>query len=393
VAAKGGKRGAWILAALLLTASAARAQFRDEFCGPNLPLDPDGINGWSFFAGDGDAAMDFRQEDGFASIFVDSTRDTRNVWWALIKRRVSRDLDLAKLTEPGWELRISARVRVSRAPRRINLHLNTQKTTDFHSHLMEFDIPEAGVWTAVSMTTRDFEAIPGDTVNGQLALMDWGIGRYRVDVDDFRVDVVDTATAGPDVREAVPYHPPMADPKKFSHDLPALEEAVVDSAFPEVNFKDWSALEESGPVRTLSVGGTQLTILRWDFGESAGKTAAGPGLLELTAQSVEALAEKLKDFGEIRVVEILGGDGAWKRETVTWAGFCKGGDPYDVLNSQMIIDGEVRPERGEKTYFTISRPVLQRLLDGRTHGLALRSLGAIQASFFAGARLLFNLEN
>jgi hypothetical protein len=47
---------------------------------------------------------------------------------------------------------------------------------------------------------------------------------------------------------------------------------------------------------------------------------------------------------------------------------------------------------------TISRPVLQRLLDGRTNGIALKPLGAIVASFFASehengrlaARLLFN---
>jgi hypothetical protein len=55
---------------------------------------------------------------------------------------------------------------------------------------------------------------------------------------------------------------------------------------------------------------------------------------------------------------------------------------------------------GAKTYFTISRPVLQRLLDGRTRGLALRPLGAMMASFYAlehnagqhAARLLFDVK-
>jgi hypothetical protein len=44
----------------------------------------------------------------------------------------------------------------------------------------------------------------------------------------------------------------------------------------------------------------------------------------------------------------------------------------------------------------ISRPVLQRLLDGRTLGLAVTPLGPIAASFRCcgtdAPRLLFNLE-
>jgi hypothetical protein len=66
----------------------------------------------------------------------------------------------------------------------------------------------------------------------------------------------------------------------------------------------------------------------------------------------------------------------------------------------MIIDVDVAEEQGAKTWITLSRPVLQRLLDGKTHGLALRPLGAINASFYAtenqiegySARLLFNLQ-
>lgn len=394
------KHGAVLLAAGLLLAAAAEAQFRDEFNGPILPLDPSGENGWAFFTGDGTAVMDFRQAAGYASIFVDASQDTRNVWWALIKRRVSQDLDLRRLAEPGYELRISARVRVSRAPRRINLHLNTQKTTDFHSHLMEFDIPDAEVWTSVSMTTRNFEAVPGDTVSCQLALMDWGLGKYRADVDDFRVDVVNVPTAGPDDGVAVPYHPLVPDPKTFTHALPAARDATVDIGFPQMNFESWSIRDGAGTTRMLSVGGTQLAVLRWDFKDLAGKKASGAGLLELTTQAVEGPAAKLKDSGEIRIVEILGGDAAWDRKTVTWMSFLQGRESDDVLNSQMIIDGEARPGRGEKTYFTISRPVLQRLIDGRTLGLAVRPLGAIHASFFArddavglsGARLLFDLE-
>jgi len=66
----------------------------------------------------------------------------------------------------------------------------------------------------------------------------------------------------------------------------------------------------------------------------------------------------------------------------------------------MIIDSEVAPARSGRTLITISQPVLQRLFDGRTRGLAIRPLGAIVASLLArenaggksAARLLFNVE-
>ena len=214
-AASSSERSLLLFAALVLGAPLA-AQFRDDFDGPVLAKDPAGANGWGFVTGEGRAVMDFVQGPGFATITVDATKDRRNVWWAFIIRRVSGALDLALLEKPGHELRIEARIRTDHAPRRVNLHLNTQKTTDFHSHLMEYDLAEAGTWYTISMTTRGFEAGPGDTVNAQMALMDWGLGRYRVDVDYFKVDVVDAAKAGPDLGAPIPYHPPVADPASFA---------------------------------------------------------------------------------------------------------------------------------------------------------------------------------
>jgi hypothetical protein len=66
----------------------------------------------------------------------------------------------------------------------------------------------------------------------------------------------------------------------------------------------------------------------------------------------------------------------------------------------MIIDVDVAAGRGGKTLATISRPVLDRLLSGRTLGIALRPLGAVSASFYAmenqggrfAARLYFDLQ-
>jgi hypothetical protein len=104
--------------------------------------------------------------------------------------------------------------------------------------------------------------------------------------------------------------------------------------------------------------------------------------------------------GLLRVVEILGGDPDWTGATVTLRSFTAGRPLGAVLNPQMIIDVPVTGRRGGRTLVTISEPVLQRLVDGRARGLALRPLGAISAAFFtrgyfdgvAAARLYFNLE-
>jgi hypothetical protein len=382
-----------------LLSSSAPAQFLDDFNGP-LKKDPDGVSGWAYFTGEGRAVIDFVQGPGYVSILVDATADRRGVWWALIKHKVSDRMDLALLKKPGYALRIEARIRVSHAPRRVNLHLNTQKTTDFHSHLMEFDIPDTTNWHTISMTTQGFQAEPGDTINGQMALMDWGLGKYRVDVDYFRVDVVDTAVAGPDKGEPVPYHPPTADPKSFACEVRAAADSTIDLDNPDVNLNNWYVLDAWKRANVVTAGGTRLVILRFDFGGVAGKKAAGGGLLELTTRSLERAADERPDFGLIRVVEITGGDTGWDQKTVTFKSLCQGKPADDVLVPQMIIDWPVTEGDGGKTYLTISRPVLQRLIDGRTLGIAIKPLGAINASFYAteegggksSARLLFNLE-
>lgn len=377
----------------------AGSGFRDDFNEPKLLKDPDGIRGWSFFSGEGNAAMDFRQGDGYASIFIDATKDRRNVWWALIKHRVSDGMNLAPLRDPRYELRIEARVRSSHAPRRINLHLNTQRTTDFHSHLMEFDLPEPNEWRIISMTTRNFEAGPGDSVNAQLALMDWGLGKFRLDVDYIKVDIVDVERAGPDLGEPIPYHPPVADPCAFAQKIAVAQDGLIDPENPDVNLSGWKVCESGTDIALVSVGGTLSAILRWDFGAFAGMKAAGSGLLELTTRSVERTSKNIPDFGLIRVVEILGGDSGWNRESVTWNSLLRS-EPVDlVLNPQMIIDWPAGEGDGTKTYLTIPRPVLQRLIDGKSPGIAIRPLGSIHAALYSrefesgkfAARLLFNI--
>ena len=374
------------------------AQFRDDFT--VLRKDPAGAAGWATQTGQGNAVMDLWQGDGFAAVSVDATADRRNVWWAVIARRVSGAIDLARLARPGWELRVEARVRTDTAPRRINLSFNTQRTTDFHSHLMEYDLAEAGRWHTVSLTTRGFEAGPGDTVNVQMAMMDWGLGRYRVDIDYLKVDVVEAAKAGPDLGPPIPYHPPVADPASFSVALPAAADLTVDLAEPGANLDDWTLADGAGAARVVSAGGTRLVLLRWDFTRLAGRKIAGPGLLELTTRAVAVPGTERPDFGQLRTVETIGGDPAWDERTATWASISAGASRDNVLDPQPIIDRPVTAGDGAKTYLTVPAVVLQRLLDGKALGLALTPLGSIEASFYAreerggtlAPRLLFDLQ-
>ena len=384
-------------AVVLFSCGNAPAQFADNFDGPVLHKD------WSFFTGEGAAAMQFEQRDGYASILVDATKDRRGIWWALIKRNVAGALDLSLLEKPGFAIRVEAQIRVSDAPRRVNLSLNTKRTTDFHKDLMEFDIPDNQGWHTISFTDAELGARPGDTVNAQLALMDWGLGKYRVDIDYFRVDVVEAARAGPDKGAAVPYRPPIRSPADFSEKVPVSQDSMLDLTFSDVNLNTWHVREEGRDVPVLTVSGSQWVILRWDLSAWRGRQAEGSGLLELTTHSVANASTSMQDFGGLRVAEVLAGDPAWNQGSVTLETLT-GGMPLDkVINPQMIIDVEVAEDtlpadRGSKVLVTISRPVLQRLLDGKTNGIALKPLGAIVASFFASehengrlaARLLFN---
>ncbi len=368
---------------VLMVVSSARAQFADNFNGNKLVGDKSGVNGWAYFTGDGTATMDLSESGkGYASILVDATKDKRGIWWALIKRCVSRDMDLGLLAKPNYELRIESKIKVSDAPKRVNLSLNTNRTTDFHTNLMEFDIPDTSQWHIISMTTHDFDAAPGDTVYGQLALMDWGLEKYHVDIDYFRVDIVNTDTIGPDEGVQVPYHPPIPDISTFAYHVPVAQDAMIDLEYHDMNFGDWIANDGGTATRVMTVSGSQYVILRWNLDKFKGKKVDGSGLLELTTYSLQRSPNYQKDFGMIRVVEITGGDPQWDEATVTCEALCEGFPLTRVLNSQMVIDVDVNPDRGGKNLITISNPVLQRMVDGKTLGIAIKPLGAVDASFY-----------
>ncbi len=265
---------------------------------------------------------------------------------------------------------------------------------------MEFDIPDTVNWHTISFTTHNFDAKPGDRVYGQFALMDWGLEKYRVDVNYFKVDIVKIDSVGPYKGVQVPYHPPIPDVKTFKHHIQVVQDCIIDPEYPGMNFNDWYSQDNGQRIDILAVSESQITILRWDLSEFAGKQVVGSGLLELTTYSVQRSSSKWKDFGMVRVVEILGGDPDWDQKEVTYNKFCQGQPLNNVLNSQMIIDINVTEGRDSTNLITISNPVLQRMIDGKTLGLTIRPLGAVNASFYAienqggnfSARLHLNID-
>jgi len=215
------------------------------------------------------------------------------------------------------------------------------------------------------------------------------------------VDVVNATAAGPDKGVQVPYHPPVPNPNIFTQEVKVAQDSMIDAQYPDVNFNHWFTQDNQGKTTLLTVSGTQFVIMRWDLSPFAGKQVTGHGLLESTTHSVQRSSDEIKDFGKIRIVEISGGDPNWDQETVTYNNFCRKQSIEDVLNPQMIIDIDVTEVHTGKTLATISKPVLQRMIDGKTKGLAIRPLGAINASFYAMenqqgkliARLRFNVKN
>ena len=373
-----------IFLSVLFTSVICHAQFLDNF-------DKDKIDGWFFFTGDGNATMDFVQRDGYARILIDATKDKNNIWWTVIKRDITQFLDLDKLKDPSYELRVEAKVRISNAPRRVNFMLNTQRTINYHQHLMEFEIPDTSGWHIISYTTKNFDAIPGDTVYVQFCVTDFGWGKYYADLDYYRADVVKINEVEPDKGEAIPYHPPVPDVSTFSNHIDVSQDCLINSDFPEVNFNDWHVKDKNGDAHILTVNGNQWAILRWNFEQFKNQKVDGSGLLELTTYSVlkggnyiDAYGKDFgEEFGKIRVIEIFGGDPGWDQNKVTYNSFMGDNIYSDVFNTQMIFDTELSDEQGSKNYITISKPVLQRLLDGTTKGLLIRPLGAIDASFYA----------
>ena len=368
-----------LLATPLIVSSYSLADFVDDF------NTGESVAEWQILTGDGNAELKLISMDGFARMQIDATKDQHNIYWTTIKRDVAQLLDLEKLKSPDYELRVEARVRPSHSPRRINFMINTQRTTDFHEHLREYDLGFNSDWQVVSMTTHNLDVLPGDQLNIQLCVTDWGLGEYYLDVDYFRAEVVKVKDAKPDSGEPLVYHPPIPSLDSFKYQIKVKHDATINSAFPEVNFNNW----QSDNTRVLTVSAGQFPLLRWDFKSYRNKKASGAAVLALTTQSVQKGGNYIKALGEdfgiefdkVRVFEIFGGDVNWQQSNVTFVNFTQGKDLQTLINGQMIFDTEVAPA-GEKTLITIPRPVMQRLLEGTTRGLLLQPLGALEVSFY-----------
>jgi len=248
---------------------------------------------------------------------------------------------------------------------------------------MEYDIPDSEEWHTISMTTQGFDVQEGDQINAQIALMDWGQERYEIDIDYFKVDVVNGSAVHDDLGNPIPYHPAVPEPDRFSHHIPVSQDAIVNTSFPDLNFNDWQSEDDSGTIPLLAVSDSQISILRWNMKTFRGMKAVGPGLLELSTHSLQRSPQFKKDFGMVRVVEILAGDPNWDQSTVTLESLYEGQSLNKVLNTQMVIDYTVNPMRGSKSLFVINQQVMQRLINGTTLGLAIRPLGAVNATFYA----------
>ena len=229
-----------------------------------------------------------------------------------------------------------------------------------------------------------------------------------MDIDYYRADIVNVNEAEPDIGEPLIYHPPVPDINTFSHELNVAQDAIITPDFPNVNFNDWHVNEDEENIPVLTIANNQWAILRWDFSQKGQFKADGAGLLELKTHStfiggdyIGAYDQDLgMEFGKIRVIEILGGDLQWKQEEVTYNALFAEEDSPEIVNGQMVFDTEVSGLKGGKNYITISRPVMQRLLDGTTRGLMIKPLGMINASFYAseeptggkGPKLYFNTK-
>lgn len=368
---------------------AVDAGFVDEFDAATLASD------WTTMTGDGAVQLTFSQAAGAGRIEVDARADRRNIWWALIRHPVTPMIDLAELEKPGRELRVEARVRTDTAPRRINLHLNHSRTTNFHSHLREFDLPVAGQWQVVSMTTAGFDARDGDAVFVQLALMDWGRREYRLDVDYIKVHVVEPSGRGNDLGRPLPYRPEPVSREELAQELPAAAAATVDRTWPD-SPGAWRPASGGGAER-LVVSPSQSIILRWDTARLPTGHVSGWGVLELVTDAAWRSQPDVESFAELRVAEILGGPPDWDADVVTWEKLLDGQAAHEVINEQPVIDVAPAPVAGARTRIPLSPPVLERLLSGQSRGLAISSHGGIVAVFRGGATdmpvLYFNVTN
>jgi hypothetical protein len=365
------------LTAVLVCHSAAGA-FVEEFRGKTLAADPAFKTGWGTLTGSGEATVSFTQKNHHGFMTVDARQDRRNIYWALIKRAVTKDIDTAALAKPGHALRMEMRLRLSDAPRRVHFQINTNRTTDFHANLREFDIADTD-WHTIAWTNTGLDVKPGDDVFITLGMTDMGRAVYTAEIAYVKASVVEKPD---DLGNPLPYRPAL--PTHFDNTLTVAQDAVIDSAYPWANLKDWTELnpdEGTLGVHVNAISGSQITLLKFDFSNVRGKKADGWGTLELTTTTAAWAPTDLEEFGYLRAVEIKNTAPDFRRDAVTWDSFFVGRPVLDVLNGQLFFDSRPAVQRNGKTVIEINPAVMQRLIDGTTKGIALYGQGALNFSF------------
>jgi hypothetical protein len=127
------------------------------------------------------------------------------------------------------------------------------------------------------------------------------------------------------------------------------------------------------PQPLLSISGSQISILRWDFSDFTSKKPKGWGLLVLTTYNVQYAPSELEEFGYIRLVEIKGGNSSWTRDKVTFESLLQGKTAPEVIHPQLVMDTPPEQKQGAKTIIPVSPAVMERLFSGKTKGLAIYS--------------------
>lgn len=179
--------------------------------------------------------------------------------------------------------------------------------------------------------------------------------------------------------------------------LSATQDALIDSAWPSVNFANWS-VSSGEPVLTLA--GTQTALLQWNFQEVADYIITGDGTLEIYTHSTIHLSVSEAMLPVVRA-RAISNTASWAEATVTYTSFVGGGDLDSVLSESSV--GEATPTRHRlaRTVVSIPEATLLSLQDGSAAGLALEVSGPISLSVFSreaygglyAARLTFNVRS
>ena len=380
----------------ILLSYKATAQYRVDFNSGYKGFEPNNLPGWATVTGDGDVIFRQKFEGGSVVLNVDSRKDKRNIWYAFMHQSISDVIDMEKLLLPEYELRMEARVKPSHAPRRINMYLSS---LDAGGYLREFDLEKANEWYIISMVTDGYSFDPEKPLMTQISMMDWGVSDiYELHIDYIQVDLVNVNDEH--IQHGLPleYHEVL---KSSSYQEEIIANTnLIDKSFPDEVLTPWLAVDGNDSTSVLQLDQSKIILLHWDLEKFKGKRVNGTGQLELSTMAVFQRKDNPKDFGIIRFSEIINTNKKWANDkTLTYNSFKGNREIHDVIVSQCIVDSKVQTFKEGKTIVNISQPVLQRLIDGRTNGIAILPLGLISAAFFDNTNgqlapvLRFNLED